>query len=142
MLEAATGAVCKVNGEIVACPDFGPFVMIAGLLAIVFGAIFIAANWKIYSKAGKPGWTSLIPIYNIVVLLEIVGKPIWWIVLFLVPFVNVIMGFIVAHELAKSFGKGIGFTLGFIFLPIIFYPILGFGKAQYVRNTPAQGAVV
>jgi hypothetical protein len=70
------------------------------------------------------------------VMLKIVGRPVWWIVLFLIPFVNLIMGFIVAFDLAKAFGKGAGFALGMIFLFPIFYPILGFGSAKY-QGAPA-----
>lgn len=93
--------------------------------------LMIAANWKIYTKAGQPGWASIIPIYNIVVLLQIVKKPIWWIILMLIPFVNFVIAILLIHNLSKVFGKGVGFTLGLFFLPFIFYPILGFGDAQY-----------
>ena len=98
---------------------------LAVLLLIVIGM------WMIFVKAGKPGWASIIPIYNLVVLLEIVGKPIWWIILMLIPLVNLIVYIIVLVELAKRFGKGIGFALGLFFFPFIFFPILGFGSAQY-----------
>ena len=106
----------------------------AGLLILYIAIIvlLIAAEWKIYTKAGKPGWAVIIPIYNIIVLLEIVGKPWWWIFLFLIPFVNIIFMIWMINLLSLSFGKGTGFTLGLLFLGIIFYPILGFGSAQYV----------
>ena len=68
----------------------------------------VAAMWKIFEKAGKPGWAAIVPIYNIVILLEIIGKPVWWIVLMLIPFVNLIVGIMLYIELAKSFGKGAG----------------------------------
>jgi len=97
---------------------------------VVF-VLMIVANWRIYEKAGKPGWASIIPIYNIIVLLEIVGKPIWWIFLLLIPGVNIIFGVWVTNLLSKSFGKNEGFTIGLIFLSFIFYPILGFGNAEY-----------
>lgn len=93
--------------------------------------VLIAAMWKIFTKAGKPGWASIVPFYNIIVLLEIVGRPLWWIVLMLIPFVNIVIGIILAIDLAKSFGKGGGFAAGLILLSFIFYPILGFGSAQY-----------
>jgi hypothetical protein len=112
---------------------------IAGAMGLVWLALLvlmIAALWKIFVKAGEPGWAAIIPIYNLVVLLKIVGRPVWWIVLFLIPFVNLIMGFIVAFDLAKVFGKGAGFALGMIFLFPIFYPILGFGSAKY-QGAPA-----
>lgn len=98
---------------------------------LAFVILIIVANWKIYEKAGKPGWASIIPIYNFVILLEIVGKPIWWLFLMLIPGVNFIFGIWTINLLAKSFGKNEGFTLGLIFLSVVFYPILGFGDAKY-----------
>ena len=108
-----------------------------GGLLYVFSAIgifLIVCQWKVYEKAGKPGWASLIPIYNIVVLLEIVRKPIWWLVLMLIPVVNVVIAILIMIELAKVFGKDGGFTVGLILLPIVFYPILAFGDAQYIGD--------
>lgn len=99
----------------------------------VLGVLTIVGMWKLFQKAGKPGWASIIPIYNLVVILEIVNKPIWWIVLFFIPFVNVIVGFIVWHELSKSFGKDMLYTLGLFFLPFIFIPYLAFTDAVYTR---------
>jgi hypothetical protein len=64
---------------------FGASLLIVYLVIIV---VMIASNWKIHEKAGKPGWTAIVPIYNTVVLLELTGKPIWWIALLLIPFVN------------------------------------------------------
>ena len=93
--------------------------------------LLIASLWKVFSKAGKPGWAAIIPIYNIIVLLEIVGKPIWWIILFFIPLVNIVVGIIVVHQLSLSFGQGVGFTIGLILLGFIFYPILGFGDSEY-----------
>ncbi|MEN8148517.1 MAG: DUF5684 domain-containing protein [Planctomycetota bacterium] len=99
------------------------------LLAIVVAVI--AGGWKMFEKAGKPGWAFIVPIYNLIVLLEITGRPIWWIVLCLIPFVNFIVAIIVMVDLAKSFGKDVLFALGLIFLGFIFIPILGFGDAKY-----------
>lgn len=106
------------------------------LLAIV--VFMIACQWKIYTKAGKPGWACLVPIYNIVVLLEIVKKPIWWLILMLIPIVNIIIAIIILVELAKAFGKDAGFAIGLLLLPIVFYPMLAFGSAQYVYGDKAQ----
>ena len=105
------------------------FILLA--LSISYFSFFIASFWKIYEKAGKPGWTSIIPIYNVIVLLEIIKKPLWWIVLFIIPIVNIVIGIWTTNLLSKNFGKGEGFTIGLIFLPFIFYPILAFGDAQY-----------
>jgi hypothetical protein len=99
----------------------------------------IAACWKIYTKAGQPGWAAIVPIYNLYIWCKIVGRPWWWILLMLIPFVNFIIGIILCIDLAKSFGKGVGFGLGLVFLGIIFFPILGFGSAQY--QGPAAGSL-
>ncbi len=105
------------------------------LVSLVISLIFIAGMWKIYSKAGKPGWAAIIPIYNLIVLFEITGKPIWWIILFLIPVVNFIAPLIVMIlvyiTLAERFGRGGGTVVGLILLPFIFVPMLGFGSATY-----------
>ena len=93
--------------------------------------LLIAAQWKIYEKAGEPGWAAIIPIYNIIVLLKIVGKPWWWVFMFLIPFVGIVFAIWMINMLSKSFGKDEGFTIGLLLLGIVFYPILGFGSARY-----------
>ena len=113
-----------------------------GAVAAIFGLIFtlfwlalvilvIVGMWKTFSKAGKPGWAAIIPIYNVIVLLEIAGKPIWWIILLLIPLVNLVILILVSIAVAEKFGKGAGFGLGLAILGFIFYPILGFGSARY-----------
>jgi len=103
------------------------------ILYVLIIILMIVAMWKIYTKAGKPGWAAIIPIYNIIVLLEIVGKPWWWLLLMLfIPIVGIIWMIWAINLLSKSFGKGVGFTLGILFLGFIFIPILGFGSAKYV----------
>jgi len=112
--------------------------IVGAVIGIVYLAILIfllASVWKVFSKAGQPGWGCIIPIYNIVLMLKIAGKPIWWIILLFIPLVNLIVGIIVALAVAQKFGKGAGFGIGMILLPFIFYPILGFGSAQYQGST-------
>jgi len=92
----------------------------------------IASVWKVFVKAGQPGWAAIIPIYNTLIQLRIVARPWWWILLLLVPIVNIVILFMMSIELAKRFGKGTGFGVGLVFLSFIFYPILGFGSAQYL----------
>jgi len=104
------------------------------LIGLAVGILMIVSYWIVYTKAGKPGWAILIPIYNIIVLLEIVGKPWWWIFLLLIPIVNIVIGIIVIHRVSLSFGKDVGFTLGLIFLSVIFWPILAFSKAKYLGS--------
>lgn len=101
------------------------------IFAIVVAVIMIAAMWKVFTKAGKPGWASIIPIYNIIVLLSIAGKPTWWFILLLIPIVNLVIAILMYVALAEKFGKGGGFAMGLVFLGFIFFPILGFGGAQY-----------
>ena len=99
------------------------------IIYLVLVVLTIAAIWKVYTKAGKSGWSSLIPIYATIVKMEIVGKPAIWVLLYL--FLAPIFGIWVTNLLSKSFGKGVGFTIGLLLLPFIFYPILGFGDAKY-----------
>lgn len=116
----------------------GAGVLIFLVLYFAFIIFLIASFWKIFTKAGQPGWAAIVPIYNLVVLLQIVGRPVWWIVLMLIPLVNLVILVMVAIDLAKSFGKGAGFGIGLAFLGFIFYPILGFGSAKYVGPAAAK----
>jgi len=110
---------------------------IVGWLFYIAVIVFMLITlWKVYVKAGKPGWASLIPFYNIIVMLEIVGKPWWYLLLMFIPVVNIVISIMVTLDTAKVFGKGSGFGIGLIFLPFIFYPILAFGEAKY-QGVPA-----
>lgn len=82
-------------------------------------------------KAGQPGWASIIPIYNLIVFLQIVGRPIWWFILLLIPLVNIIIMIILIIDFAKSFGKGVGFAILAIFFGFITMPMIAFGSATY-----------
>ena len=107
-------------------------------LAVI--VLLLASVWKVFTKAGKPGWAAIVPIYNGIVLLEIVEKPVWWIVLYFVPIVSLVIAIIVRIALAQKFGKGAGFGTGLAFLGIIFWPILGFGSAKSVGAVAAPPA--
>ena len=113
-------------------------------VSIIFGLLvallLIVAMWKVFTKAGQPGWASIIPIYNLYIWCKIVGRPWWWILLMLIPFVNFIICIILCIDLAKSFGKGVGFGIGLALLGIIFFPILGFGSAQYQGPSAGDSA--
>jgi hypothetical protein len=121
----------------------------AGMLVflLVISILSIIGLWKIFTKAGKPGWASIIPIYNLYVLLQIVGRPTWWLLLFLagvIPFVGLIpllvASVIVSIDLAKSFGKDLVYgILLFLFQPIMFI-VLGFGKDKYVGPSVKSAA--
>jgi len=86
---------------------------------------------KFFSRAGQPGWAAIIPIVNTYFVCKVAGRPGWWVILMFIPFVNFIIAIILCIDIAKSFGKGVGFGIGLILLPVIFFPILGFGSAQY-----------
>lgn len=97
----------------------------------VFGVV-IAGMWKLFVKAGQPGWAAIVPIYNQYVLTtQIAGRPILWFILMLVPCVNIVAAILVMIDVAKSFGKDTGYAIGMVLLPFIFIPMLGFGDAQY-----------
>lgn len=98
-------------------------------LAII--VLVIAGMWKVFTKAGQPGWGVLIPIYNCYLLTLIAGRPGWWLILLLIPFVNIVVGIIMSLDIAKKFGQSTGFGIGLALLGFIFYPILGFGDATY-----------
>jgi len=112
---------------------------IGGIICLALVVVMIIGLWKVFTKAGKPGWACLVPIYNVIVLCEIAGRPIWWFILLCIPLVNFVIAIIIALDLAKSFGKEAGFGIGLAFLPFIFYPMLGFSDARYVgpANKPA-----
>ena len=118
----------------------GLFVGVFAIVMVAITVIVFVSMWKVFTKAGQPGWTSIVPIYNLVVLLKIVGKPLWWLILLLIPIVSFVTVLIVCVDLAKSFGKGTGFGVGLAFLSIIFFPILGFGHARY--QGPSAGVPV
>ncbi|PKN97711.1 MAG: signal peptidase I [Chloroflexi bacterium HGW-Chloroflexi-4] len=107
------------------------------LLYMAVIVFYIFCMWKIYVKAGKPGWAAIVPIYNILVQLEIVGRPWWYLLLMFVPVVNIVISIMIIFDLAKVFGKGIGFGFGLLFLSFIFIPILAFGDAQYTAPVVA-----
>jgi hypothetical protein len=104
------------------------------IFAVSVMILEIVALWFLFEKAGEPGWAAIIPIYNYLIVIKIAGKPWWFLLLFLIPIVNIVIYIIVLNGLSKSFGKDAGFTVGLFFLRFIFLPILGFGSAQYVGD--------
>lgn len=119
------------NTDAAAAGLFFVIMMITTVVGLACAVIVVAGMWKIFTKAGKPGWASLVPIYNLIVLLEVIERPLWWLVLCFVPFVNMVIIVFMYIELAKKFNKDILFAIGMVLLPIVFIPILGFGSAQY-----------
>jgi len=105
--------------------------IIGGIIGLAVAIFYIFCAWRIFEKAGQPGWMAIIPILNIFILIQIAGKDWWWIILFFIPIVNFIAVIMVWHGVSENFGHGIGFTLGLIFLGPIFIPILALGNSQY-----------
>ncbi len=120
-----------MEAEYATCPAAaGMGILIVELVLIV---VMIIGLWKLFSKAGKPGWASIVPIYNTIVMIDMAGKPLWWIILLFIPFVNIVVSILIMIGMAKNFGRGTGTAIGLIFLPMIFMLILGFGSAEYKR---------
>lgn len=109
----------------------GFLAMVLLLVELVIFVAVVVGLWKVYTKAGQPGWAAIIPIYNVYILLKIVGRPWWWLVLMFIPLINIIVGVVVLLDLAKCFGKSVLYAIGMILLGFIFIPLLGFGDAQY-----------
>jgi hypothetical protein len=109
----------------------GAFLFMVFIVAFGLGVLILASWWKIFSKMTQPGWYGIIPIFNYCVIAKKSGKDWWWGLLTVVPCVQIIFQIILLNELSKLFGKGVGYTLGLIFLPFIFFPMLAFGSAEY-----------
>lgn len=107
------------------------------VIVVAIAVIYVVALWKIFVKAGKPGWAAIVPIYNLYCLFEMTFGNGWLCLLTFVPCVNIVMTVMVYIKLAQAFGKGAGFGIGILFFPFIFLPMLGFGDAQY--NGPVNG---
>jgi hypothetical protein len=103
------------------------------LVCLAIAVVFIIGLWKVFVKAGRPGWASLIPIYNTYVLVKIAGRPGWWLLLFLIPLVNIAIAIVVAIDIAKAFGQSVLFGVLLLFvLSGIGYLVLGFGDYRYI----------
>lgn len=105
------------------------------LFGLALWLIPAAGMWKAFEKADQPGWGSLVPILNVFYLLEIADKPTWWLILVFVPVINFFIAIVLFIDIAKNFGKGPGYGIGLTFLPFVFWPLLGFGDAQYHGDT-------
>jgi hypothetical protein len=104
------------------------------IFMLVISIFYIFCLWKIYEKAGQPGWASIVPIYGTYIFTKIIGKPWWWVILIIIPYVNFIFAIWGANLLSKSFGKDTGFTVGLVFLSFVFLPILAFDKTIQYRG--------
>lgn len=120
-------SLSKTNGLIGTILNMKLFIII---IIVVTSILMIISLWKIYKKAGKPGWTSIVPIYNFMVMCEIANKKWWYIFLMFIPIVNIYIILVLYNGIAKKFEKNDGFVVGMILLPAIFFPILAFGKSR------------
>lgn len=107
-----------------------------GLVALAFMVLVLASAWRIFTKAGKPGWAALIPFYNVLVLLKIIDRPPWWLIFLFIPVVNVIFNILITMELVSAFGKDMLMGILTAVLPFIGFPLLAFGDAQYEGPKP------
>lgn len=114
-----------------------------GLFALVWAALtwlMLASSWRVFEKAGRAGWESLVPLYNGYLLTcEVARKEALWFVLLLVPLANVVAAAVVSLAVARRFGRSEGFGIGLLLLPWVFYPILGFGEARYGVRSDDRG---
>jgi hypothetical protein len=94
--------------------------------------IVVAGLWKVFEKAGQPGWAAIIPIYSNYVMQQIVGREVWWLIFLFIPGLQIVWTIVIGLDMAKSFGKDTLWAIGLIILPVVFYPLLGFGDAQYL----------
>ena len=119
-----------------------PAAVMAGLVVNLFVSlflyvVFVIGTWKVFSKAGRPGWWSIIPILNVIVLLQISGRSGWWVLGYLVPILNLFVHIRWGIEMAHAYGRGIGFAIGLILLEPLFLVILGFSDARYLGPATA-----
>ncbi|MFA7405715.1 MAG: DUF5684 domain-containing protein [Pelobacteraceae bacterium] len=112
-------------------PQQGGFPIILLLVTLAVCILIIAGQWIVFQKAGQAGWKCLIPFYNMYVMMEISGKPGWWMFLLLVPLVGIVIYLFAMLSLAKKFGRSELFGVGLVFLPMIFFPVLAFGGSEY-----------
>jgi hypothetical protein len=141
-LSVAYAAVTTTTTSITSTSGVLAFIMALWWIFLLLAIFIIVCQWRIYTKAGKPGWASIVPIYNLIVMMQIIGRPTWWVLLYFVsgiPVIGYIVAFVfnvvVSIDLAKSFGKSTGFGILVAFLPFIGYPMLAFGNAQYVSGS-------
>jgi hypothetical protein len=103
------------------------------IIPVLVTLLIIVSLWITIGKAGRPGVSQIVPIWNIIEIIRISGKPLWWIFLFLIPVVNIVIAIMIYNAISQAFGKGPGFTVGMIFLPFVFWPILAFSDAKYKK---------
>ena len=107
------------------------FALIKMLFSLAVFLLLVASAWRMYTKAGQAGWIAFVPILNLFGLLKMIGKPFWWILLYIPP-LTPFTHFVVTVMVARRFGKSALFGVGLYFLPMFFLPMIGMGDARYL----------
>jgi len=138
-------AVFLLQEEEIGGAALGGLLALGGTMMLVlmaFVVIAIVGIWKVFVKAGQPGWAILVPLYNVYILLKIAGRPGWWLLLMIIPLVNIVIAALVAIDIAKAFGQSAAFGIFLLFLLSgIGYLVLGFGDYKYVGPAKAAPAI-
>tara|TARA_B100000674_G_C37629453_1_gene818107 strand:- start:316 stop:762 length:447 start_codon:yes stop_codon:yes gene_type:complete len=114
---------------------FSGFIILPLILYVILLVVLLIGIWRMFEKGGIPGILGLIPVVNLFFLSKLAGKPMWWGLLYFIPFVNVIIAILILIGISERFGRGIGTALGLVFLTPLFFCILGFGSAEYSAST-------
>lgn len=118
---------------------FWAFMAVYWVVWLIVAIIMIASMWVIFRKAGRPGWAAIIPIYNSLQYIWTTGSPWWWIILLMIPIVNIVVAIVLAYKLSKAFGHGGWFTVLLVLVPVVGYPILAWGSSKYMLPKPKTG---
>ncbi|MCK5803897.1 MAG: signal peptidase I [Lentisphaeria bacterium] len=102
-------------------------VAVSVFLAVASALVMLISVARVLSKAGQPGWAVIVPVYNVICLLRVARMPLWWLLLFLVPVVSIVPSVLLPLGIARRFGRGGGFAMGLLFVPVGFWPLLAFG---------------
>lgn len=117
------------------------FALLVWVFSIIIGLVVLISTWKLYEKADKPGWAAIIPIYNVIVMLEIIRRPIWWLIMFFVPFVNIVFSVMMTVDFVKAYGKDTTYGVLSILFPFVTFPMLAFSKNVVYTTPTGEGRV-
>lgn len=126
------GGIDGMDMDGVMAASFGITFIFSFFMALL--ATMITGMWRLFEKAGKPGWACIVPFYNLIVMCEIAKKPTWWILLCLIPLVNIVFIVMIYNGISKAFGKDEGWTVGLVLLGFVFFPLLAFGANYYLHE--------
>ena len=140
-----TPILAEASANNAAIGAFAALGVVLILMILAVALLVVIGMWKVFAKAGQPGWAALIPIYNVIVLLRVAGLPWHWVFALFLPFIPflgalalLVLQVMLLHRISTRFGQGVGFTIGLTLLGPIFWLILGFGDSKYLGEQPAQ----